>query len=689
MKRSLRKIQCFFLLLLTLPLLMLTAWAEEPSAKLNSLHFDIALQEDGSALITETREILFGGDREFTRYGVNNFFTGPRVFGDWQVYIDGTPLSQLDVPDNENRPENTFAVEDKNEGNTVYIYFRQQGSGSRIFQISYRVENAVKLYSDVGEFFWNLTAENGISDIGTLTATLTVPENIPSEEFLIWAHGPLNGSFEKQPDGSAALYVENVSLGTIVDIRSAMPAEYFYGGWEQEGEALDDILSEEKQLADSANAKREEEERYRAEREAYWAERDAWEENHPVLSYVQNFCLSVRDSVQFFLEEHGVLALVIFIFAFPLLLVTGLFRIITHFINKSKLKKFRKQPAQTPEYYEHLPDDRPAPVVDRLIHFYDGKSDISRQLSAAMLELNFKRLIRFRTASGDTEILLDEKLGADMFPNAEHSTTYLEALWNFLRNAANENGCISIKNLQKHIKDNRESALKLRNNFRDAVESEYAKSVLSEKVEGNSSKRIKPRLIFAAAAGILAMVICMFSTLYDGAQVGFSILAGLAVFVAAFIIPSVIMFWISFMQQLEPCFILDQQSEDDLALWQAFGRFLNEFASLSDKELPDLSVWEEYMVYAVAMGYGKKVASELALKYPEARTEWSESYDDDMYYWMQNMALYDAMDNIGRDVAEVTVPVSSSDYSDSDGGGGGFSDFGGGSDSGSGGDFID
>lgn len=71
---------------------MLTAWAEDLGAKLNSLHFDIALQEDGSALITETREIVFTGDREFTRYGVNNFFTGPRVFCDWQVDIDGTPL---------------------------------------------------------------------------------------------------------------------------------------------------------------------------------------------------------------------------------------------------------------------------------------------------------------------------------------------------------------------------------------------------------------------------------------------------------------------------------------------------------------------------------------------------------------------------------------------------------------------
>ena len=130
MKRSLHKILCFFLVMLIIPLFSLTASAEDSSAVLNSLDFGIVLMEDGSAFITETREILFSGDHEFTRYGVNNIFTGPRVFSDWQVSIDETPVPQLDEPDNENRPENTFAVEDNDEGNTVYIYFRQSGSGS-------------------------------------------------------------------------------------------------------------------------------------------------------------------------------------------------------------------------------------------------------------------------------------------------------------------------------------------------------------------------------------------------------------------------------------------------------------------------------------------------------------------------------------------------------------------------------
>lgn len=693
MKRSLRKILCFFLVMLMLPLFSLAAWAEDYSAELHSLHFDIELCEDGSAYITETREVEFIGDHEFTRYGVNNIFTGPRVFSDWQVSIDGTSVPQLDEPDNENRPENTFAVENGDGGNTVYIYIPPQSNSTRIFQISYRVENAVKLHYDVGEFFWNLTAESGISDIGKLTATLTVPDGVPTEEFRIWAHGPLNGTFEKQPDGSAFLQVDNVSLGTIVDIRSTMPAYCFNGGWEQEGEALDDILAEEKELADSANAKREEEERRRAEQDAYWAEREAWEAEHPVLGSIQRFCMTVLDSVYGFLEEHWELLLFVIIFGFPILLITGVLGLITRIVRFIKMKMFRKKPDQSPRYYRELPDNRPAPVVDRLIHFYDGKSNISRQIAAAMLELNLKKRLRFSTAAGDLTILLNEQLGAEMFPHtsqdnaepvSEHTPSYPEALWDFLCDAADGSGQISINNLKKYIKDNRDEALNFRRNFNGAVEREYTESVKSKDNKKPSSGRFKRCLIIAAAVGLLAMLICMLSMLYDGIQFGSSLLVGLIAFAAVMLILGIIRLYIYFVNDMIPCLVLEQQSENDLALWQAFGRFLDDFTTFEDKELPEFSVWREYMVYAVAMGKGKKVAKALALKYPEAVSTGTENYDDNMYYMLQDMDLYDAMDSIGREVADVRDPSSSGG-----GDGGGFSDSGGGGDSGSGGDFAD
>lgn len=91
---------------------------------------------------------------------------------------------------------------------------------------------------------------------------------------------------------------------------------------------------------------------------------------------------------------------------------------------------------------------------------------------------------------------------------------------------------------------------------------------------------------------------------------------------------------------------------------------MNDFTAFEDKELPEFSVWRKYMVYAVAMGYGQKVAKALALKYPEAFSTGTDTFDDDMYRWLQDMAFYDAMDSIGREVAEVRAPGSSDGGSD-------------------------
>lgn len=699
MKRSLRRILCLIFVMLIIPLFSQTAWAEDSGAVLNSLDFGIVLMGDGSAFITETREVVFSGDQEFTRYGVNNLFTGPRVFSDWQVSIDGTDVPQLDEPDNENRPENTFAVEDSEGGNTVYIYFRQQGSGTRVFEISYFVENAVKLYSDVGEFFWNLTGETGISDIGMLTALLIVPDGVPDEDFRIWAHGPLNGTFEKQPEGFAFLQVDNVPVGTIVDIRSTLPADCFYGGWEQQGEALPGILAEEKELADSANARREEEARERAEREAYWAQREEWEAEHPVLGSIERLCSDIYCSVWDFLEEMGGEIVFIFLFVLflgPIIIIVPTYKIVSNIRRWYSLKKFRNSPTQSPRYYRELPDDRSAPAVDRLVHFYDGKSNISRQFSAALLELNLKKLIHFQTTAGDTTILLNVQQGEELFippapqENAEpardqeHITGYQEILWDFLLNAADGSGRISMKDLKKYIRDNQEAALKFRSSFESAVERDFRERVQSKDVERYSSGGRRRRLIVSAVAGIIAMLICMFSTLYDGVVFGASLMTGLITFVAAMLTQVIFHFWMKLYKA--PCYVLDQQGEDDLALWQAFGRFLDDFTTFEDKELPEFSVWREYMVYAVAMGHGKKLARALAVKYPEAFSKGTDTYDDEIYRMLQDTDLYDAMDSIGREVAEVRAPGSSS--SDS-GDGGGFSDSGGGSDSGSGGDFID
>ncbi|MGN1019716.1 MAG: DUF2207 family protein [Aristaeellaceae bacterium] len=703
MGRSFRRVSCFVLLTLLLSVLPLIALAADYSAELSAVNFDIALQEDGSALITETREIVFTGDHEFTRYGVNNTFTGPRVFTDWQVTLDGMPLPHLPEPDNDNRPTNTFAVEDKDGGTTVYIYFRQQGDGKRVFRISYRLENAVKLYDDVGEFSWNLTGETAISGIGMLTATVTAPEGVPTEDFLIWAHGPQNGSFDKQSDGSALLQAENVTQGTIVDIRVTLPADCLYGGWVQEGSALETILAEEQELADRANAKREEEAReqeerarIRAENEAYWAaywaDRNAWAEAHPMQNSIMLFCMSIEEFID--LEIGDDLPNML------LLLGIGLF-ILGVFWGKIRRNrsKSRHTPEQSPQYCQTLPDDRPAPVVDRLLHFYEGQADVSRQITSTLLELSMQGLLKFRTVDDDVELVLNTRQGEKLFPasDADHKPDYQEALWNFLVNAAEGNGQITMSALKQYIRDNQSTAASFRADYFRAVAAEYDKTVHTQVIRRPLFGGSKIPLILSLIAGILVTLIHLGSLLYSGIEVEASLIYGVITFVMTWLMFFV--FSLGRKMGHGRIDILDQASENDLALWQAFGRYLDDFTNVADKALPDIAVWQEYMVYAVAMGYGSRVADTLRVKYPEASAVDSFSRDDELYRMMQEMEMYRLMESIGQDVSEARYPVSSSSssssdsgsdsWSDSSGGGGGFSDSGGGSDSGSSGDFID
>ncbi|MDD6262516.1 MAG: DUF2207 domain-containing protein [Clostridiales bacterium] len=136
------------------------------------------------------------------------------------------------------------------------------------------------------------------------------------------------------------------------------------------------------------------------------------------------------DSVGGFADEYGVYALFAAVFVIPVLGIFRVFRLIRRIRRRRSLKKFRNSPAQSPRYYRDLPDDRPAPAVDRLVHFYDGKSGLSRQISAALLELNLKKLVHFRTEAGETVLLLSEQ------PDGEHIPDYQELLWKFLLNAA-------------------------------------------------------------------------------------------------------------------------------------------------------------------------------------------------------------------------------------------------------------
>ena len=338
-------------------------------------------------------------------------------------------------------------------------------------------------------------------------------------------------------------------------------------------------------------------------------------------------------------------------------------------------KKFRFTPAQLPQYCRDLPDDQPAPVVDRLVHFYDGSPNVSRQISATLPEPNVQELIMLQAVDDDVELVLDTRQGEKLFPFSDnaHTPDYQEALWSLLVNAADDQGRITMKKLRQYIRDNQETAWNFRNSFISTVNTEYQKLVRTETVKRPFFGGTRICWILSAVAGVLAALVRMFSSLYNGIEVDVSTCVGVTAFVLLALM--VFVFCLGRKFGRGRCVLLNQASENDLALCQAFGRYLDDFTNMADKDLPDLSGWRASMVYAVAMGYGSRVADALRLKYPKAASADTFTRDDELYRMLQEQELYRAMASVSRSVADARPPVSDSS--------------GGGSDSGSGGDFID
>jgi len=63
--------------------------------------------------------------------------------------------------------------------------------------------------------------------------------------------------------------------------------------------------------------------------------------------------------------------------------------------------------------------------------------------------------------------------------------------------------------------------------------------------------------------------------------------------------------------------IFTQPGVDESEKWKAFKKFLTDFSTMDRKEIPEIVIWEKYLVYATAFGMTKEVINKLKMIYPE------------------------------------------------------------------------
>ena len=120
--------------------------------------------------------------------------------------------------------------------------------------------------------------------------------------------------------------------------------------------------------------------------------------------------------------------------------------------------------------------------------------------------------------------------------------------------------------------------------------------------------------------------------------------------------------------------------------WKGLKNYMDDFSLLKDKQVPDLVLWEKYLVYATAFGISKKVIEQLKVVYPQMSDP--NYYNNRNYTYLYLMSdtrfgdnFIGNIDNMMKsayNAASNAYTAAHSSDSSGSGGGGGFSGGGGG-----------
>ena len=210
---------------------------------------DVTINTDGSFDFVEKRTFDFDGDFSWAEYHLS--IAGAADIEGFQVSEDG----RVFTADLSGQP-GTMQINKSNERLYAKWLYRADNE-QRTFTIRYRALDAVRSYSDVGEFYWKVVGPEWDKGVGLVRTTIHLPPGAEKADLRAWGHGPLNGNVEITDGKTIRLEVEDLAPNTFVEARVAFPTALIPNAQTvYEGGGLPAILAEEEKWAATANRTR-------------------------------------------------------------------------------------------------------------------------------------------------------------------------------------------------------------------------------------------------------------------------------------------------------------------------------------------------------------------------------------------------------------------------------------------------
>ncbi len=578
---------------------------------------------DGSADITERIKYDFNGsfngvlrDIDYSETdGIDNI----QVFAEsWDGTLKEFSLnsSSLDA----NGPTGTYNLQNDNEMARFKVYEKTEDA-VKVFIYRYTLKNVVTKYNDIADFNRKLIDSNWDVDLNNITINIMLPEGASVDEIKVFGHGPLTGESKIIDGQNVEFTLSTLSPGNNVGTRVLFPTRLVPDSVNVKAEdGLSRIMDEEGNLANEANAQREEA-RQQIARE---------NERHELFSSIGN-----------------IIGVILIIAWFPII-------IFIYIKYDKELKSSFKA-----KYYRELPGEYTPAEMSVLVSMgHVGTTDITATLMdlvrKGQLILNKETYIKdglFR----DKEVE-DYSLTINSSAPSVALKQHEEMLINWFIRIIGDGSRVFLDEISAYAKT-QSGARQFTKDYQ-----RWCSTVKNEAEENNffdnSSQKGKTAATLIGLLGYFLLGLVLLLLLNS--------IAGILMLTLG-----IIMFLFGVRLTKRTAYGNEQNS-----MWKAFKNFLKDFSQMDKAEMPSIVIWEHYLVYAISLGVAKEVIKQLPIVFSDV-----ELQNTNLTYMhsfsMHN--LHDLSNAFDRTVSSVdhavsnAVAVANSTNSSSSGGGGGFS----------------
>ena len=321
-------------------------------------------------------------------------------------------------------------------------------------------------------------------------------------------------------------------------------------------------------------------------------------------------------------------------------------------------EKKMKETAFNMEYFRDFPGSYGPEVLEYLL----DKNVTEKSLSATILNLIYKKVLKVEVI--DRKLKDDYKLILQEYDESSLTETEKIAL-NLIINEIGNSKEVVLSTIKKHC-----STLSNANNVMDLY-NDFIKTSKNLGKSENFFAKTPGIVAFTVIFALLGIVLTFISFTLDLVWLGIIIII-LMIALIIFVVTRK---------------FYTKKGAEHYAKWMAYKRFLEDFSRFNEKELPEVTLWDKYLVYAVVLDCADKLSKEMELKMPNMDTSDTTyvGYNPYMTHYFITSNIYSSINSgIHTAVASSRSSIAAS-QSSSGGGFGGGSIGGGGSFGGGGG----